>query len=92
MSTLQTVTLLELHAEQCNPVAPADGERNPCCAAVCVVCAARSLFEKDKLLFSFSLAFKLKLDAGLISHQELRFLMTGACLFSPCWRKPKAAP
>lgn len=38
----------------------------------------RSLFEKDKLLFSFSLAFKLKLDQGLISQQELRFLMTGA--------------
>lgn len=37
----------------------------------------RSLFEKDKLLFSFSLAFKLKLDQGLISQQELRFLMTG---------------
>jgi hypothetical protein len=35
------------------------------------------LFEKDKLLFSFSLASKLKLDQGLISQQELRFLMTG---------------
>jgi hypothetical protein len=43
------------------------------------------LFEKDKLLFSFSMAFKLKLDAGLISHQELRFLMTGACGFSTPW-------
>lgn len=39
--------------------------------------SARSLFEKDKILFGFTLAFKLKLDAGLISSQELRFLMTG---------------
>jgi hypothetical protein len=39
------------------------------------------LFEKDKLLFSFSLAFKLKLDQGLVSQQELRFLMTGEALF-----------
>lgn len=42
----------------------------------------RSLFEKDKLLFSFSLAFKLKLDQGLVSQQELRFLMTGATRYT----------
>lgn len=42
----------------------------------------RSMFEKDKLLFSFSLAFKLKLDQGLVSQQELRFLMTGAALYT----------
>jgi dynein heavy chain len=38
----------------------------------------RSLFEKDKLLFAFTLALKLRLDAGAVGQQELRFLMTGA--------------
>ncbi|WIA36351.1 hypothetical protein OEZ86_007670 [Tetradesmus obliquus] len=37
----------------------------------------RSLFEKDKLLFAFTLALKLRLDAGAVGQQELRFLMTG---------------
>lgn len=62
------------------------------------MCVHRSLFEKDKLLFGFGLAIKLKLDAGLISQQELRFLMTGvhlqgSCLYQPgdvvcvlCWQ------
>lgn len=40
---------------------------------------SRSLFEKDKLLFAFTLALKLKQDAGLVAPQELRHLMTGAC-------------
>jgi hypothetical protein len=42
------------------------------------------LFEKDKLLFAFTLELKLRLDAGAVGQQELRFLMTGgwwaACL------------
>jgi dynein heavy chain len=42
------------------------------------VLARRSLFEKDKLLFAFTLALKLRLDAGAVGQQELRFLMTGA--------------
>jgi hypothetical protein len=37
----------------------------------------RSLFEKDKLMFAFTLALKLRLDAGAVGQQELRFLMTG---------------
>lgn len=38
----------------------------------------RSLFEKDKLLFAFTLAVKLKLNnGGLITQGELRFLQTG---------------
>jgi len=66
-----------------------------CSVVLCLL--PRSLFEKDKLLFGFGLAIKLKLDAGLISQQELRFLMTGvhlqgSCLYQPgdvcvlCWQ------
>jgi dynein heavy chain len=37
----------------------------------------RSLFEKDKLLFSFLMAIKVLTGAGRIDQAELRFLMTG---------------
>jgi len=37
----------------------------------------RSLFEKDKILFAFLLTSRLQLDAGSMSPDELRFLLTG---------------
>lgn len=37
----------------------------------------RSLFEKDKLLFAFFLACKLRAAQGKVSLSELRFLLTG---------------
>lgn len=36
-----------------------------------------SLFEKDKLLFSFLMALKLMENDETISQKEIRFLMTG---------------
>lgn len=46
-----------------------------CCSSM--ITYRRSLFEKDKLLFAFTLALKLKLDTGEVSPQDVRFLMTG---------------
>ena len=40
--------------------------------------APRSLFEKDKLLFSFLLTARIMLGQGKLQHQEYQFLLTGA--------------
>jgi dynein heavy chain len=37
----------------------------------------RSLFEKDKLLFSMLLCFKIMDEYNLLDHREVRFIMTG---------------
>ncbi|KAI4463384.1 dynein heavy chain family protein [Holotrichia oblita] len=37
----------------------------------------RSLFEKDKLMFSFILCTKIMLSQGLLDHKEYSFLLTG---------------
>lgn len=41
----------------------------------------RSLFEKDKLLFAFALAAALGSASGAVVPAQLRFLLTGVCLF-----------
>lgn len=38
----------------------------------------RSLFEKDKLLFSFLMCMKIMEEQGTLDTSEARFLMTGA--------------
>lgn len=58
------------------------------CSSKCVECLvsllplSRSLFEKDKLLFAFTLASKLQIDSGKMSQEELRFLLTGGIAMS----------
>ena len=42
----------------------------------------RSLFEKDKLLFSFVLCIKILQGDGLVDHAEWRFLLTGGVALS----------
>ena len=50
----------------------------------------RSLFEKDKLLFSFVMAVKILDFAGKIDHAEWRFLITGKTENDfRQWRTPK---
>jgi dynein heavy chain len=42
----------------------------------------RSLFEKDKLLFSFLLASRIKQFKGELNDEDLRFLLTGGISLS----------
>ena len=65
--------------------APSDGfaclaKYFPCLLFVHLVCSHvsdRSLFEKDKLLFSFLLASRLMKASGQLDEAEFRFLITG---------------
>lgn len=40
-------------------------------------CICRSLFEKDKLLFSMLICFKIMDEVGVLDQREIRFIMTG---------------
>lgn len=51
----------------------------------------RSLFEKDKLVFSFMMAVKLLNAAGKIDPLELRFLLTGGVPIDESLQTPKPA-
>lgn len=55
----------------------------------CNVC--RSLFEKDKLLFAFSLAIRIKAAKGEVSNEEWMFLLTGGLSNVDDHPKPEGA-
>eukprot|EP00002_Diphylleia_rotans_P015940 TRINITY_DN308_c0_g1_i6.p1 TRINITY_DN308_c0_g1~~TRINITY_DN308_c0_g1_i6.p1 ORF type:complete len:4231 (+),score=876.63 TRINITY_DN308_c0_g1_i6:183-12875(+) len=59
-------------------------------AVYCGVC--RSLFEKDKLLFSFSLCIAILMSRKEIDPVEFRFLLTGGLALDSHGKKPNPAP
>jgi hypothetical protein len=52
-----------------------------CHSDIAPVCALRSLFEKDKLLFAFLLCSRILESKGSIDSEEWLFLLTGAVVW-----------